>query len=144
MECRSFQFSGLVFQRPNRVELSPPSCITNINFWRSKFPGCFFNAPATLRGVVKCRGHISFHALSSLPLSLCLPACLSACLSRRPPRASTPPSLFHEQFIIFDTFQRRSLVLGGPSGCVATKERLRVKSGTLDVARVKSPFLFIV
>ena len=76
----------------NRVELWA-SC-TNINFSsrRSKFPS-FFNAPAAaaLRGVVKCRGHISFHAL--------------------------PPYLlpfFHELFIIFDTFQRLSSSMGGP------------------------------
>ena len=62
----------------NRVELWA-SC-TNINFSsrRSKFLS-FFNAPAVaLRGVVKCRGHISFHALSSsLPPSLPISGSLS-------------------------------------------------------------------
>ena len=72
-----------VLKRRTRVELSA-SCITNINFWRSKFPSCFFNAPATLRGVVKCR--VIFHSTHSLLLPLCLPACRVAL----PTRSSLP------------------------------------------------------
>ena len=55
---------------PTESKYGRATC-TNINFSsrRSKFPS-FFNAPAAvsavalLRGVVKCRGHISFHALT--------------------------------------------------------------------------------